>query len=334
MGPYRDEEAGVPFEPFKPVVERLSKDVKEAVKVLSEREARYLVDTYYQMQENRKRSANQTRAAEADAEPHKAIQFMVSQNTALENRVKQMLEIWSGEQKLGQWARSNVGIGPVIAAGLLAHIDIAKAPTAGHIWSFAGLDPRTIWMGKEATIKELHQLFIASSKVLPEDIRIACDHFRRSVGTITRQMDGKRTWTVLATALARRPWNTPLKTLCWKIGDSFVKVSGKENAFYGLLYRENKAKEVARNVAGDFATQAANVLRKTPSHKQKATYAEGRLPDGHVDMRARRATVKLFLSHYHEIGYRLLHGKEPARPWAIEHGGHTHYIPPPNAEGI
>ena len=41
--------------------------------------------------------------------------------------------------------RSIVGIGPVITAGFLAHIDIAKAPTVGHIWRFCGLDPTVRW---------------------------------------------------------------------------------------------------------------------------------------------------------------------------------------------
>ena len=41
------------------------------------------------------------------------------------------------------------GIGPVIAAGLLANIDIKQAPTVGHIWRFAGLDPTNKWIGKK-----------------------------------------------------------------------------------------------------------------------------------------------------------------------------------------
>jgi len=40
---------------------------------------------------------------------------------------------------------SIVGIGPVISSGLLANIDITRAPTAGHIWRFAGLDPTCKW---------------------------------------------------------------------------------------------------------------------------------------------------------------------------------------------
>lgn len=40
------------------------------------------------------------------------------------------------------------GIGPVISAGLLAHIDIHRAVTVGHIWRFAGLDPSVKWLKK------------------------------------------------------------------------------------------------------------------------------------------------------------------------------------------
>jgi hypothetical protein len=37
------------------------------------------------------------------------------------------------------------GIGPILAAGLIAHIDITKCPTVGHIWSFAGVNPEQKW---------------------------------------------------------------------------------------------------------------------------------------------------------------------------------------------
>jgi hypothetical protein len=46
---------------------------------------------------------------------------------------------------MGIWAREICGIGPVISSGLLANIDITKAPTVGHIWRFAGLDPTSKW---------------------------------------------------------------------------------------------------------------------------------------------------------------------------------------------
>ena len=58
------------------------------------------------------------------------------------------LDAYSGGPLAGRWARSIVGIGPIIAAGLLAHIDIKQAPTVGHVWRFAGLDPTLKWTTK------------------------------------------------------------------------------------------------------------------------------------------------------------------------------------------
>jgi hypothetical protein len=55
------------------------------------------------------------------------------------------LDQYSLSVPLGEWARGTVGVGPVIAAGLLTHIDITKAKTAGAIWRFAGLDPTIKW---------------------------------------------------------------------------------------------------------------------------------------------------------------------------------------------
>jgi hypothetical protein len=47
---------------------------------------------------------------------------------------------------MGIWAREICGIGPVISSGLIANIDITKAPTVGHIWRYSGLDPTSKWL--------------------------------------------------------------------------------------------------------------------------------------------------------------------------------------------
>jgi hypothetical protein len=49
------------------------------------------------------------------------------------------------------------------------------------------------------------------------------------------------------------PYNAQLKTLCWKIGQSFCKVSGKQDAVYGQLYVQFKTDEVSRNENGQYA---------------------------------------------------------------------------------
>ena len=62
--------------------------------------------------------------------------------------------------------------------------------------------------------------------------------------------------------MSKRPWNAALKTLCWKLGESFVKVQSNEADVYGKLYAQRKAEEIIKNEAGDFADQARAVLEK------------------------------------------------------------------------
>jgi hypothetical protein len=178
------------------------------------------------------------------------------------------------------WARSIVGIGPVISAGLLAHIDITKAPTVGHIWRYAGLDPTQSWEKGQ-----------------------------------------------------KRPWNARLKTLCWKIGESFVKVSGNEKDIYGKVYKERKEIETARNEKLEFSEQAIAILGKKrfgADTQAKKFYEQQMLPPAHIHARAKRYAVKLFLSHLHHVWWEVQTGEKPPKPYVLTHMGHAHYIAPPN----
>lgn len=125
---------------------KLTRDLIEAARAMPKQEARYLVDYYYLIQDDRKRAHNQVR--QMDHEPHLLIMTLAEQSERLEARIKKWLDAWSDGDPVGVWLKANHGIGPVIASGLLAHIDIAKAPTAGHIWRFAGYDPTVKWEKK------------------------------------------------------------------------------------------------------------------------------------------------------------------------------------------
>lgn len=126
-------------------IKRLTRDLATAAKTLSKQEARFLVDEYYLMQRNRIAANNQIRALGESEEPHEVIQWLADQDATLENQIKRALDKWTDSFHMGRWCKSVTGIGPVIAAGLAAHIDITKAPTAGHIWSFAGISPHIKW---------------------------------------------------------------------------------------------------------------------------------------------------------------------------------------------
>ena len=261
-------------------IKRLHKEVKDAAATLSTGEARFLVDAYYIWQDQRKRSDNQIRALTESEEPHEVIQWLSGNALSLESSVRRILDAYTKASELGRWSRSIKGIGPVIAAGLLAHIDITKAPTVGHIWRFAGLDPTVTWEKKQ-----------------------------------------------------KRPWNAQLKTLCWKAGESFVKVCNADDDIYGHVYVERKDSEMLKNEAGDFADQAAHVLETKKlgkDTKAREFYEKGQLPPAHIHARAKRYAVKLFLSHWHHVAYELEYHEPPPKPYILTQEGHAHFLAPPN----
>lgn len=265
-----------------PAVQRLSLDLAKASATLTHQEARFLVDAYYLMQDGRKRGDNQVRAM--SAEPHMVISWLATQHDTLESQIKRALDRYSDAQAVGLWMKSLYGIGPVIAAGLLAHIDINKSPTAGHIWRFAGLDPSTKWNRAQ-----------------------------------------------------KRPWNAALRTLSWKIGQSFMKFAAHPECTYGHLYRKRKEYEIKRNDSGGNKDYAAQMLAEKKYGKTTEAYKAlitGKLPPAQIDARARRYAVKLFLSHLQTVWWFVEHKQLPPDPYVIAHKGHVDYVPIPNSSEI
>lgn len=262
---------------------RLSKaDAAEMAKSLTKEEVRWLCDTYYQLQDFRKASGNQVRAAGETGEPSSALVWTFGQMETTEAALRRIMDEWTSLSIVGQWCKSIVGIGPVLAANLIATFNPDK-PTVGHWWRFAGLDPTMKWEKGQ-----------------------------------------------------KRPYSAKAKLLCWKIGDSFVKVSGRDNAIYGQMYRERKALEVKRDTDGEHEFQAKMTLleKNITEPKTKAAYESGHLPAGRLDLRARRYAVKLFLANLHEVMYFVTHNEMPPKPYVIEHLGHVDWMGVPNVDLI
>ena len=127
---------------------KLSADLKKGARELTPSQARYVVDTYYQVQQFRIEAANQVRAATAQGEPVAFLEWIALLTKRLEGTIRSALNEYTETVVSGRWAKSITGIGPVISAGLAAHIDIRRAETAGAIWRFAGLDPTQVWEKK------------------------------------------------------------------------------------------------------------------------------------------------------------------------------------------
>ena len=324
-------------------VARLTADLKAEARHMGREEARFLVDAYYMMQKDRIAAGNQVSAGEKqDTPPMPLVVWLGNHLEAIEKRIKGLLDTYAQASPVGQWSLSVCGIGPVISAGLLAHIDIAQAPTVGHIWRFAGLDPSQRWLGKEGAKDRVQEtLGRTTGSASDVDVAMVAGAVGRRPENLQHllQIGGKAgepmamTVANLVKVGAKRPWNADLKTLCWKIGESFVKVSGNEADVYGHIYAERKTQEEERNAAGLFADQAAAALEAKSYRKDttaKKCYEQGILPPGHIHARAKRYAVKLFLAHYHWVAYESEYGTQPPKPYVIEHLGHADLMGPPN----
>lgn len=254
---------------------KLTKDLKQAAKLLPLDHVRYLVDIYYQLQQDRMRAKSQTRE---EGQPYLLLDFVSNHAAKLERTMKSVMQIWCQQHEATRWMMSIRGIGPILAAGIRSHINIHKAPTAGHIWNFAGLNPEVQW----------------------------------EKGT-------------------KRPWNAQLKVLCWKAGQSFLKFHKHPLCHYGHIYAQRKIIELGRNKEGLYAEQAALKLKKFKIGKDTdayKAYSNGKLPPAHLDQRAQRVAVKLFLAHLHHVLYEIEFKTVPPSPYSIAIQGHAHYIAP------
>lgn len=340
------------FDPFK----KLNRDLKTAAKLLGKNEVRYLVSAYYTEQSARIRAVSKAKAAQETGVPNRLLDWNAQNHKAFEANYERALDSFTDAYTVGIWMKSICGIGPIITAGCMAHIDIVKARTAGHIIRFAGLDPDVKWAGSQDALEFIKERVEDPSAIGLIEVQELCKGVEEGgwgrnwntiyakaaglevdeFGHLVSMNDGTVTAKDLAKALARRPWHTEFKTLVvYKLGECFVKVQNNKKDFYGKLFAQHKKALIEKNERGEFAEQAAKILEAKDIGKGTdayAAYSQGKLPPAHIHARSRRWTVKLFLSHLHHVMYQDWHGEAPLRPWIIEKGDgdHRHYIPPPN----
>ncbi|MGE5512381.1 MAG: transposase [Bacteroidota bacterium] len=365
-------------------IQRLSRDLRQAAATLSDDEARFIVDAYYIQQKDRIRMNNATKALERNGKPHSVIKYLTDQAEVLENQLKAALDRYSLAHEIGIWVRSLKGIGPVFAAGLMAHIDITRCPTAGAVWQFAGLNPNSVWhkgewvadtyanaskthgkgwpalievcrsMGKRP-LHILHEVGAIESIPSVEDARSVVEELEPETYAERCEFHADRVLLAMQNPVAgyerligkfefdekpilanlkKRPWNADLKRLLFLVGESFVKVSGGDDPSpYGILYKERKEREIAKNEAGDFAPLAQRALtekRYGVDTTARAYYEKGLLPPARIHLRAKRFAVKRFLSDYHLVAYWMHYKRLPPAPYILsvqsgQAGQHAHY---------
>lgn len=309
----------------KSLVKKLKKDLKLATMMIGIDEARYLVDSYYEVQKFRMAIGNQIRALGESEEPTVLIGFLYNNMVYLEDTIKQSLGEFSGKYAVGRWLKSIVGIGPVLSAGFLVTFDIRRQMCLAFEDEEGKGDME--WVESTGDIRKKvagGKLFVHDQRV---DARATAGAFWRFAG-----MEPSAVWE----KGTKGPWNARAKVLCFKAGECFVKVQNNDDDVYGKLLIKRKEAEQARNEAGEYAEQAREKLEKCNTGKSTDAYkhySEGRLPPAHIHARARRWVMGIFLSRLHNVMYQDYFHTDPPLPYIFSNkhkgGIHTKYIAPP-----
>ena len=244
----------------------------------------------------------------------------------MERRVAKAVE----DMPIMAWLRKVNGIGPRYSGSLAAIvIDIARFRTISALWAYCGMHviPVCSECGKIAYFGSERIRFNMKQATRRWRIYTTSKKYEEAVkkGTAKDEEDFKSEWME----------KTDLK-LCQHTEGEFLieNVAPQRKYFAGLLLDHNPfAKSTAWKIAGQFVRQGK--FYRDIYALQKARYEErdkGKISDGQLDLRARRAMIKLFLSHLWEM-WRKSEGLPAGKPWLMAQRGmdfRTHkYIPPP-----
>lgn len=321
---------------------RLTRDLKNAAQILERNEVRYLVDMYYGMQNQRIRADAQVRASitAEKPEPNELVAYLATVYSKLEDDMKAALQRYVESSLLGRWLMSIMGIGPVIAAGLLCHVDVTVAKTSGDVWRYSGYDPTSKWLGQEKARKAVSDVAGAATKLNKEEIELICNATARKFELFAKACKFDEELNLakrgdVVSALSKRPWNASMKRLGYLAGESFIKTKSRLGSYYGPLYDQRKAYENEKNLRFEYADQAAYALETKnfgADTEARKYYEKGLLPPAHIQSRVRRWVVRIFLSHYFQVAYEIEFHQEMPKPWILESQPerHTHFYAPPN----
>lgn len=185
------------------------------------------------------------------------------------------------------------GIGPILAAGLIAYIgDIERFKHVSSLWQYCGYGmnrycencKKPTWVEVEydtgTLAKKLHPL--ESCSICKGD----------TIPIVQSRISGYQS-----------NWNDKLKVLAWKAGTSFVKQPAAKSK-YRKLYDKIKKQEHKQHP-------------KKIKVKTKTLYN-----DGHLHNRAMRKVVKIFLAHLWQT-WRRQEGLEVTEPYAKQLLSHS-----------
>lgn len=145
---------------------KISKDIQQQAVLMLKDEARSCTDFYYQVQkfriatENQIRSLHQEYDVNVDSDSVSLMKWNALQLKNIEKNNKLILEKFSDSNKVTQWMKSILGIGPIISSCLYAYLNIDGINSAGNFWSYAGLnDNNNPWLGNTKATKIVTEIW-------------------------------------------------------------------------------------------------------------------------------------------------------------------------------
>jgi hypothetical protein len=340
----------------------LTSEEVRAAREFSTQEIRAAVDMYYSIQKSRVGASNRVSAHERQVdflEDTSLVKSLKAGMMFLENQAKRGLAAYAKAHRLGRWCLSIAGCGHVTAAGLMAHIDLERCccepyrhwkgkerdkipphkcnglATPGHLHSYAGLiDTQKQKWGKgerrpyNLRLKRLCYLlgqgFKKCSGTVLDDEGLAAK--------VKAKLDKKGLEVKSQAAFEALVEEERIKTT--KRADKM----DRDDHLYVRLYVERKALEVKRDRQGcneeaaHLRLEAAKRMGWKVSPEQRETWESGHLQAVGLDLRATRYAVRMFLSHYYEVGREIL-GLPYVQPYPLAYpdkcAGHAHcYLPP------
>ncbi len=341
-------------------VAAMDKNVKHSfTQVPTREEARFLEDIYYQTQRRRIAVENQIRSLrqgkDNDIENEHGsknmyfLEWYMKNLQNMEDQIKKALDIFSDTNYLSKWAKKVVGIGPTIATCLVANLDIKEDEFGNPIthaaswWEYCGLNNnRRPWLSREKSTEMVNKAIEMNDGILDDTaVYNLCNMSKWKFEYYAKKCtndNGNIIWNKdkLIKATSIIPYNKNMKILMYKIGHSFMFSKNKPNSVYGSLLKKRMEYETMKNERGDYAEQAAEILRTKNIGKSTIAYkyySKGQLPPAHIAQRCQRYVTKLFISHLYEAAYYNKYGKQAPMPYILQFGddrGFTHadYIGP------
>jgi len=287
-----------------PIVGALNKEIVRLKHTMPHEEARMIVRKYFDIQQMRIGLRLADGAGTKAGTPSDILQYLGDNFELLEKEIQRLLIPYAKAHAAGKWMLSQKGIGGVIAAGILSEIDITKAPTAGHIMSFAGLIPG------QKLVKGERRSWNAQLKLL---MYYAGESFAKQSNREDAYYGQVYKWA---------------KHFEWQRNLSGEHVAEAQRALSEKNYSKNT--EAYKWYSGQYT-----------SADFKGTFIKGieasddapglqMLPPAHIYARAKRRAAKMFVHHLHYVWYESHFGIAPPSPYAIAHLGHADFYPPPN----